>query len=124
MADDDLVPLRLVPVEVFGGNCATHCPPNDSEDCKDAYGLMDAVEAWSDCNRAEGHIYRIDETDPKYRRPGDTVEIFVRRGDLPWFERQFGEGGKEVVDGVTVTRAIEGGALPEPVKPQGDGERP
>lgn len=89
---DDLVPLRLVPVQVFGASCAVHCAGTDRDDCVEAYGLMDAVEAWSDCNRAEGRIYRVgstgwDETGP--RQPGDTVEIWVRRTDLPWFEKKF-----------------------------------
>lgn len=73
---DGLVPLRLVPVEVFGA--------------EDGYGLGDAVEAWSDCNRARGHIYRVDE-DYMIRLPGETVEIFVRPEDLPFFERYWGE---------------------------------
>ena len=70
---DALVPLRLVPVEVFGA--------------EDGYGLSDAVSAWSDCNRAIGHIYRVDDRDPQYRKPGETVEIFVRQADLPFFAR-------------------------------------
>lgn len=57
---DDLVPLTLVPVEVFGGE-----PDDDTW----GYGLMDAVPAWSDCNRADGRIYRVDDTDPQYRKP-------------------------------------------------------
>lgn len=90
----DLVPLRLVPVEVFGAECVTHCPGEDP-DCGSAFGLMDAVQAWSDCNRAYGHLYRVDDTEPRFRQPGDTVEIWVRRTDLPWFEKRFGEEGGE-----------------------------
>lgn len=84
MADDrvqteagPLVPLRLVPVEVFGA--------------EDGYGLCDAVSAWSDCNRADGHIYRVDDGDPQYREPGQTVEIFVREADLPFFAKAWGD---------------------------------
>ena len=70
---DALVSLRLVPVEVFGA--------------EDGYGLMDAVSAWSDCNRARGHIYRVDDIE---HREGETVEIFVRESDLPFFARVWG----------------------------------
>lgn len=90
---DDLVPLALVPVEVFGANCACH----DELDLRGAactesgFGLSDAVSAWSDCNRAEGHIYRVDDTDPDHRLPGETIRIFVSKADLPWFEKRFGE---------------------------------
>jgi len=72
---DEIVALRLVPVEVFGA--------------EDGYGLNDAVSAWSDCNRARGHIYRVDNIDPQYREPGETVEIFVRQTDLPFFARHW-----------------------------------
>lgn len=85
---EDLTPLRLVPVVVFGAGCVEHCPGEDN-DCRPVYGLMDAVQAWSDCNRAEGHLYRVNDTNPEHRRPGDTVEIFVRRKDLPWFQKTF-----------------------------------
>lgn len=71
---DDLVAVRLVPVEVFG---------------TDGYGLMDAVEAWSDCNRAIGRIYRVD--DMPIRQDGETIEVLVRRADLPWFEKRWGD---------------------------------
>ena len=51
--------LKLVPVEVFG--------------TEDGYGLMDSIEPWSDCNRADGHIYRIDDTG----LDKGTIEILV-----------------------------------------------
>lgn len=84
-----LVQITLVPVEVFGtDDCCTHF----DEDCKSqGYGIMDAVQAWSDCNRAIGRIYRVDDTDTKYRLPGETVKIWVDPADLPWFEKQFGD---------------------------------
>ncbi len=66
-----LVKLTLVPVQVFGA--------------EDGYGLMDAVSAWSDCNRAIGQIYRVD--DMKHRNPGEAVEIWVKKKDLPFFEK-------------------------------------
>lgn len=76
--DDPLVSLRLVPVAVFGA--------------EGGYGLADAVSAWSDCNRAYGHIYRVDDPHSlPYRNPGETVEIFVRASDLPFFERRWGD---------------------------------
>jgi hypothetical protein len=71
----ELVPIRLIPVEVFGA--------------EDGYGLSDAVSAWSDCNRARGRIYRVD--DIPGRDEGDTVTVYVAASDLPWFERRFGD---------------------------------
>lgn len=99
---DDLVPLRLVPVEVFGTeDCCLHDPPPYSsrppyagdEECESAgYGLSDAVSAWSDCNRATGRIYRVDDVEEQYRLPGETVTIYVPRASLSFFERVFGDG--------------------------------
>lgn len=114
---DDLVPIALVPVEVFGGDCdcheaAGHSFVQDGDVPEDmivvqnhpgpvapvvkrcsgwSYGLSDAVPSWSDCNRATGRIYRVDDTDPDLREPGDTIRIFVSKADLPWFEKRFGE---------------------------------
>lgn len=92
---DDLVPVALVPVEVFGATCACHDHLEGTADgvkCSGwGFGLSDAVSSYSDCNRAEGRIYRVDDTDPDYREPGDTIRIFVSKADLPWFERRFGE---------------------------------
>jgi hypothetical protein len=85
---EKLVKLRLVPVEVFTGLC-------DHDDCKNpdhlGYGIADAVEAWSDCNRASGRIYRVDDVDGRYRHEGDTVTIWVNQSDVAWFDRNFGE---------------------------------
>lgn len=78
--EDEFVEITLVPVEVFGTN----------ENF--GYGLCDAVSAWSDCNRAVGRIYRVDDTEePTYRLPGETVTIFVKHDDLPWFEQKWGD---------------------------------
>jgi len=92
---DDLVPVALVPVEVFGATCACHDHLEGTDEgvkCSGwGFGLSDAVSSYSDCNRAEGHIYRVDDTDPDYRQPGDTVRIYVSRADLPWFEKRFGD---------------------------------
>ena len=73
---DDYAKIRLVPVEVFGAD--------------DGYGLSDAVSAWSDCNRAYGKIYRVDESDSlPYRQEGDTVEVLVKKSDLSFFDKRF-----------------------------------
>lgn len=121
---DDLVPVALVPVEAFAGDCDCHedaghsVAQHEQEDgtpegliavrnhpgpvapvvkrCSgSSLGLSDAVSSWSDCNRAEGRIYRVDDTDPDYREPGDTIIVYVSKADLPWFEKRFGEQHEE-----------------------------
>lgn len=88
---DDLVPLTLVPVEVFTGLCDhVECPDPDHL----GYGICDAVSAWSDCNRAIGRIYRVDDL-PRPRAPGDAVTVFVRPGDVEWFKRNFDSEQRE-----------------------------
>lgn len=89
-----LVPVRLVPVEVFGGDCRCH---EDRElaaggtDCHGfAYGLSDAVSAWSDCNRARGRIYRRDD-DETPRNDGDTITVWVAVDEMAKFEERFGD---------------------------------
>jgi hypothetical protein len=92
----DLVPLILVPVEVFGGCDHPGC---DSDCGTFGYGLCDAVgPAWSDCNRADGRIYRVEDLDsPGYEPPMEyegepaRVEIHVRRRDLEFFQRRHGD---------------------------------
>jgi hypothetical protein len=88
---DPLVRIRLVPVEVFGA---------DEEDCegcgetvKCGYGLMDAVQAWSDCNRAIGHIFRKDDDYTEgFRTPGDTITVYVPQSEMAKFEKRYGDG--------------------------------
>lgn len=117
----NLVPLTLVPVEVFGGDCDCHMeaghsyvqpegtPPGMTAQEQASgvvtlvpkcpgwgYGLMDAVSSWSDCNRASGRIYRVDE--PGHREPGETVTVYVPVESLPWFERRFGDNPDELVE--------------------------
>jgi hypothetical protein len=95
---EELVPITLVPAEVFGGDCACHEKHGEGqrEDCPGwGYGLSDAVSAWSDCNRADNRIYRVDDTDPKYREPGETVIVYVPRGSVSWFEKHWGEGAQQ-----------------------------
>ena len=90
-AGEPLVRVRLVPVEVFGA---------DEEDCPGCperiefgYGLMDAVQAWSDCNRAIGRIYRVDEeSSERFREPGDTITVYVPQSEMAKFEKRFGDG--------------------------------
>lgn len=88
-----LVPITLVPVEVFGGDCDCHDEHNyrgASNDCIGwAYGLMDAVSAWSDCNRASGRIYRVEDV-PGHREPGDTITVYVPADQVEWFEKRHG----------------------------------
>lgn len=92
-AGEPLVRARLVPVEVFGA---------DEEDCPDCpasirvgYGLMDAVSAWSDCNRAIGRIYRVDDM-PEVsndERDRDCITVYVPRSELEKLKRRFGDSG-------------------------------
>ena len=82
--------IRLVPVEVFGA---------DEEDCRGCggtiqfgYGLCDAVPAWSDCNRAIGHIFRKDDDYTEgYREPGDTITVYVPQSEMAKFGRRYGD---------------------------------
>ncbi len=84
-----MIKLRLVPVEVFGGvDCGKRCTHCD-EIHEWGYGLMDATSAWSDCNRAIGHIYRVDDMDPSVNPDRETVDVWVDPKDLPFFEKKF-----------------------------------
>lgn len=79
-----LVPVRLCPVEMFGADECDRCQ------APTGYGLMDAVSAWSDCNRAHGRIYRRD--DPEFgRAEGDTVLVWVEPGEVEKFDRLLGD---------------------------------
>ena len=88
---EDLTRIWLVPVEVFGG-----C---DHPGCEDdrcwSFGLADAVSAWSDCNRAEGRIYRVEDLGDgdgaKYREPGEVLALDVTPAQLAWFQRRWGD---------------------------------
>ena len=73
-----MVKIKLIPVEVFGA--------------EDGYGLMDAVSWWGDCNRAVGKIYRVEDLDvpDDTRKTGETVEVWVKKSDLPFFEKRWG----------------------------------
>ena len=89
---EPLVKVKLVPVEVFGA---------DSEDCPDCpaeiltgYGLMDAVSAWSDCNRAIGHIYRVEDVDvTNPEREEACITVYVPQSQVERFKVRHGESG-------------------------------
>jgi hypothetical protein len=55
----------LTPVVVFGAGVCPDCQgPTRCAGCGkevEGYGLMDATSAWSDCNRADGHLFRVDD---------------------------------------------------------------
>ncbi len=70
--NEKYVKLRLVPVDVYGSD----------------FGLSDAVDPWSDCNRAVGHIYRVEDIKG---RTGETVEVLVKKTDMPFFDKCFVE---------------------------------
>lgn len=87
---DPLVRVILVPVEVFGAE-SEDCP-GCGEVVKTGYGLCDAVPGYSDCNRAIGHIYRVDEPEPEpWRQDGDTITIYVPQSELAKFGQRFGD---------------------------------
>jgi hypothetical protein len=81
---DALVKVVLVPVEVFGA---------DEEDCPACpetvtfgYGLMDAVSAWSDCNRAIGHIYRVEDMEGRDSEgTPDCITVYVPQSEVAKF---------------------------------------
>lgn len=108
-----LIQVRLVPVEVFGVGC-DQCYGKETFTCDQCgrqghhgYGLCDAVSAWSDCNRAEGHIFRFDDTDPQYREAGETLTVWVRRDEYEAFANQRWGDGEH--DGGWARRTTAGG---------------
>lgn len=98
--EDELVKVILVPVEVFGTEgCEAHSLEgtytHNCEHCSGhgGYGLCDAVSAWSDCNRAIGHIYRRE--DPGFERNAEglaqCIVVYVPRSELYKFDIVYGE---------------------------------
>lgn len=90
-APGSLVPVRLVPVEAFGGDCDCHLEhDHDGNPCAGwGYGLMDAVPGYSDCNRAHGRIYRRDE-DWSLRDPSEVIVVWVASAEIKKFDQIFG----------------------------------
>jgi len=87
---EPLVQVRLVPVQVFGAD-EEPCP-GCPETIEFGYGLMDAVQAWSDCNRAIGRIYRVDEArSVPYRQPGETITVYVPQSEVAKLGKLFGD---------------------------------
>ncbi len=87
---EPLIQVRLVPVQVFGAyeEPCPKCPAT----VEFGYGLMDAVSAWSDCNRAIGRIYRVDEArSVPYRLPGETITVYVPASEVAKLGKRFGD---------------------------------
>lgn len=83
-APPGLVPVRLCPVQVFGADECDRCM------APAGYGLMDAASAWSDCNRAYGHIYRRDEPGMN-RLEHETILVWVTPAEAEKFDRVLGD---------------------------------
>lgn len=82
--ENKLVKVTLVPVEI-------HAECNTCE-TETSIGLSDAASPYSDCNRAVGHIYRLDESQRGiYRDSEDVITIYVPQGELSKFNRNFQE---------------------------------
>lgn len=80
--------LRLIPVVVFG-SCGHH-----DIDCDEwGYGFMDATWVGSDCNRARGHVFRVQPAaDIHYEEDllGPTsIVVDVPDSDLWFFEKNW-----------------------------------
>lgn len=85
-----LVPVTLIPVEIFGTECDHEAHRGDPVPF--SYGLSDAVSSWSDCNRAIGHIYRVDDMPPGSRLPGESITIHVTAEQAEWLKKRWGDG--------------------------------
>jgi hypothetical protein len=87
---EPLVRVTLVPVEVFGA---------DEEDCRNCgetikfgYGLMDAVSAWSDCNRAIGHVFRREDLEGRDAEgAAGCITAYVPQSEMAKFEKRYGD---------------------------------
>lgn len=77
-SEERLVKRYLIPVQVFGGGL---------DEPRWGYGLSDAIEPWSDCNRAAGHIFRL--RDQEWDERG--IPIMVAEKDLPALEALYDE---------------------------------
>jgi len=83
---DGYVRARLVPIEIFGEEC-DH-PDHKGKPQPFVYGLCDAVSPWSDCNRADGRMFRLDEPDGR-RDPDQVIEVIVKREDMWKFDHDY-----------------------------------
>jgi hypothetical protein len=90
-----LIKVTLVPVEVFGAD-EEECP-RCSAIIRLGYGLMDAVSAWSDCNRAIGRIYRVEDEGFERNADGakDCITVYVSQSEMAKFAKVHGEGGDD-----------------------------
>jgi hypothetical protein len=87
---DPLVRVTLVPVQVFGAD-EENCP-GCGEIVRCGYGLMDAVSAWSDCNRAIGHIYRREDMEGRNAEgAAGCITVYVPQSEMAKFERRYGD---------------------------------
>jgi hypothetical protein len=91
-AGDALAKVVLVPVEVFGAS-EEDCPSCPAT-IQFGYGLMDAVSAWSDCNRAIGHIYRVEDLPGRDSEGApQCITVYVPQSEVAKFAVRHGEGG-------------------------------
>jgi hypothetical protein len=91
VSGEPLVRIRLVPVEVFGAD-EEQCR-GCGEDVLTGYGLMDAVSAWSDCNRAIGRIYRVEDFEGRDDEGlRGCVTVYVPESEVVKFALPYGTG--------------------------------
>ena len=83
---EPLVRVTLVPVEVFGADECDRC------ESRAGYGLMDAVSAWSDCNRAIGKIYRREDLEGRDEKgTAGCISVYVPQSETGKFDRRYGD---------------------------------
>jgi hypothetical protein len=80
--------VYLTPVEVFGaeGEVCRNC----GELTPGGYGLCDATSPWSDCNRAIGHIFRVEESPLGGNPENVSIRVMVDVDDLPKLRAWYG----------------------------------
>jgi len=83
---EPLVKVVLVPVEVFGADRCDRC------ESRMGYGLMDAVSAWSDCNRAIGRIYRREDLEGRNEDgAAGCITVYVPESEAGKFDHRYGD---------------------------------
>ncbi len=80
--------VRLVPVEVFGAECDHAAHP---EPIPVPLGLCDAVSAWSDCNRAWGSIFRLDDLNNREKIEENTIRMWVPESEYSRLTRKWSD---------------------------------